>query len=224
MSQNYIPRLYDFLRRVAVNNNREWFHANKTEYDELRAAWLEDIERLIALMTSWEPSLASQNARSAAYRFYRDTRFSQDKSPYKTYFSAAFSPFGRSTHRACYYLDMGIRPEAGFYGGLWCPDSAMLRKLRAAIVDNIEEFEEILADKELSRYYPGWIGETLKTVPKGWERNHPQAHLLRLKDYGKYSPADERFFAAPDWVERASERFQILRPLIDFFNYSLDEE
>lgn len=223
MRQNYIPQLYDFLRRVAQNNNREWFHANKTEFDDLRMQWLEDVDRLIALMSTWDPSLITQNARSSAYRFYRDTRFSQDKSPYKTFFSAAFSPFGRSTHRACYYLEMGLRPESGLYGGMWCPDSAMLRKMRNAIVDNIEEFEEILSDNEFIKHYPGWVGDMLKTTPKGWARNHPQADLLRLKDYGKFCPADEAFFSISDWVERTSERFQILRPFIDFLNYSLDE-
>ena len=76
----------------------------------------------------------------------------------------------------------------------------------------------------MSREFPGWCGSTLKTVPKGYDRNHPQAHLLRLKDYGKFHHCDEAFFSDPSWPERAAEKFGILKPLVDFLNYSIDEE
>lgn len=229
MSQKYYTcQLFDFLHRVAANNNREWFHRHKSEYDELRALWLDDLDRLLKLMTLWEPQLAAQTAKTCAYRFYRDTRFSQDKSPYKTFFSAAISPWGRKTHRAGYYLHMGIDEEnlwggSGLYGGLWCPDSPMLQKMRHAIVDNIEEFEEITRNPEFLKHYPSWIGESLKNVPKGWEKDHPQASLLKLKEYGRLCSCKEEFFRDPAWVEIAAERFALLKPLVDFINYSLDE-
>ena len=70
--------LYEFLDRVAVNNNRPWFAEHRREYDELRARWIEDLDKLIACMSVWEPGMATQSGRSAAYRFYRDTRFSPD--------------------------------------------------------------------------------------------------------------------------------------------------
>ena len=65
---------------------------------------------------------------------------------------------------------------------------------------------------------------SLKTIPKGYDRNHPQAHLLRLKDYGKFHPCNEAFFSDPSWPEHASELFSILKPLVDFLNYSVEEE
>ncbi len=225
MAENYIPRLYEFLREVACNNNREWFRANKSRYDELRELWLADLDRLLSMMSVYEPGLVSQSAKTCAYRFYRDTRFSLDKSPYKTFFSAAISPMGRNAARAAYYLQIDIRPEeSGLYGGLWCPDAAMLRKMRNAIVDNIEEFQEIINNPKLEKYYPGWLGDKLKTIPKGWDKNHPQAELLKLKSYGRYCRCDERFFSGERWVETAAERFHVIKPLIDFINYSLDED
>lgn len=229
MAQYYTHQLFDFLHRIAINNNREWFHANKHEYDDLRARWMEDVDRMLSLMTCWEPQLASQSARSCAYRFYRDTRFSQDKSPYKTFFSAAISPWGRKLPRAGYYLHMGIDEEnlwggSGLYGGLWCPDATMLRKMRHAIVDNIEEFEEIINNREFVKYFPSWIGDSLKNVPKGWDKEHPQAHLLKLKEFGRLNSCKEVFFHDPAWVEIAAQRFSLLKPLNDFINYSLDEE
>lgn len=225
----YTYRLFNFLRQVACNNNREWFHGHKEEYDELRAMWLDDLDKLLSVMSVWEPDLASQTAKTCAYRFYRDTRFSLDKSPYKTFFSAAISPYGRKTRKAGYYLHMGIDGDntyagSGLYGGIWCPDAPMLNKLRRAIVDNIEEFEVIINDNKLTQYFPSWIGESLKSIPKGWDKNHPQAELLKLKEYGRFLPCNETFFKSPDWIEIAAERFSRLKPFVDFLNYSIDED
>lgn len=228
MSKNtnsYMPRLRNFLQQVALNNNREWFAAHKELYTELRDLWLDDVQRLINAMSSFEPRLEGATARSCAYRFYRDTRFSPDKSPYKTFFSAAFSPYGKnSSQHAGYYLQTGIDSDSGLWGGIYCPSSDLLKKLRRAIVDNIEEFDEIVHDPQLQKLYPGWTGEMLKTAPKGWDKDHPQIELLRLKDYGKFHPCAPGFFDRADWPERSAELFSVLKPLIDFLNYSIDEE
>ncbi len=222
----YIKQLYEFLEEISHNNNREWFAANKSRYEELRTQWMADLDRMVMHMTAWEPKLAGQNAKTCAYRFYRDTRFSPDKTPYKLYFAAAISPWGRKTERAAYYLQMGLPTsfgDSGLYGGLWCPESKLLKKVRLAIVDNIEEFTEIIDAPEMKTLYPGWVGSRLKTVPKGWDRNHPYAEILRNKDFGKYHHCDENFFLDPSWPERAAELFRVLKPFNDFLNYSIDE-
>ena len=226
---SYVARLYDFFRQLEINNNREWFKANRAEYDELRELWLADIDRLIRHMTGWYPEMAGLTASRCAYRIYRDTRFSLDKTPYKLYFSAGFGPNGKSGHGAGYYLQMGPgrfagAVESGLYGGIWCPESSVLKKLRKAIVDNIEEFEEITSALESSGKYHGWWGERLKTIPKGYDRNHPQAELLRLKEYGRFMPADMDYFNDPAWPEKVADDFRPLRPMLDFFTYSLEEE
>ena len=222
--QSTYTKLFDFLNRLAANNDRAWFADHKQEYDDLRNAWLGDLGRLINAMSEWLPGMQTQTPASCAYRIYRDTRFSPDKTPFKTYFSAAFSPYGRKTHYASFYLDMGIdESSTGLYGGLWCPEAPVLSKLRHAIVDNIEEFTEIISAPAMKRDFPGWIGNRLKTIPKGWERNHPQAELLRLKDYGKFHHCPHTFFNDPDWPIRAAELYHVLLPLIEFFNYSIDE-
>ena len=95
---------------------------------------------------------------------------------------------------------------------------------RNAIVDNIEEFRAIIDAPDMKRYYPGWISESLKSAPKGWPKDHPDIDLLRLKDYGKFCRCDEKFFDTPDWPAKVAERFRILKPMVDFLNYSIDEE
>lgn len=216
------PPLFEFLDRLAENNNRPWFQAHKAEFDRLRLQWYDDIDRLIAACSQWEPAYAWLNGKDCSFRIYRDTRFSPDKTPYKTYFSAALTPLGKSSHLAGMYIAAG-KGDCGIYGGLWAPDRDVLRKMRRAIVDNIEEFEEILNEPELRRLYPGWWGETLKTVPKGWPKDHPQAKYLRLLHYGKELDLSPEFFADPDWPVRAAELMRPLKPLIDFLNYSMTE-
>lgn len=221
----YIERLYRFLDALTENNNREWFALHKGEYDELRALWMEDIDRMIELMGVWSPDLLSQSAKTAAYRIYRDTRFSLDKTPYKTFFSAAVSDRGRKVQRAGYYIEIGNARyyDQGLYAGLWSLDSAMLKKMRHAIVDNIEEWEEIVHAPELLRNFPEWCSDTIKTIPKGWDRNHPQAEYLRMTNYGRFRAMPREYYLDPSWPERSAELFSSMKPLIDFLNYSLDE-
>jgi uncharacterized protein (TIGR02453 family) len=223
MSGYYMPRLYAFLEELGRNNDRPWFAAHRAEYDELRALWLADVQRLVDDMALWEPAMKGREAREFVYRIYRDTRFSPDKTPYKTYFSAAPGPFGRSGEYAGYYLQLGPGGDSGIYGGCWCPSSPVLRKLRHAIVDNIEEFLEIVDNTELQREFPGWCSSMLKTIPKGWNRNHPQAFYLRMTNYGKFRELPADFFFSPDWPLRASALMKTLKPLVDFINYSIDE-
>lgn len=216
----YVNQLYDFLSRLEANNNREWFRSHKSEYDELRVLWLEDIRRLIAAMSEWDPSLSHLDPKRAAYRIYRDTRFSQDKTPYKTHFSVNLS-----TRPAGYYLQMSpnVKKYQGLYAGIWCPERDLLKKLRHAIVDNIEEWEEILSEPGLKKYFNVVASSSLKTAPKGWPKDHPDVKWLRLNDYGLEDTVSPKFFLDPEWPFKAADRLRLTKPFVDFLNYSAEE-
>lgn len=219
--------LYEFLDAVQANNNRPWLAAHRADYERLREQWMADLQRLIACMTSWEPPMAYVTAKDSSYRFYRDTRFSPDKSPFKTFFSAALSPEGKKSRLASFYIQIDSRAEEnGIYAGLWMPDAAMLRKLRTAIVDNIEEWEEILSGKEFLKYWPQWVHSCppLKTAPAGWPKDHPQIEYLRMRDFGRFCKCDRAFFSDSAWPEIVSNRMRAAKPFVDFINYSLTEE
>lgn len=221
MAEYYVPELYGFLKELRQNNNREWFHAHKAEYDRLREAWLADLQRLIDLMGQWDPRLLRFPAKECAHRIYRNLRFSQDKTPFKTYFSAFISPYGRHhDNHAGYYLHLDPdEKEGGLYGGIWWPEAPLLKKLRHAIVDNIEEWEEAVGSLEAE-----WVGDELKTAPKGWPKDHPQIKWLRMKSIGVRAEAGEKFFSSPGWVEKASGEFRAMSPMVNFINYSIEEE
>lgn len=215
-------QLFDFLTRLAENNDRPWFAANRAEFDALREQWIDSVQRIVNALAVDDPSLRGVRASDCVYRIYRDTRFSHDKSPFKTYFSALISPTGRHCDRACYYVHVGVE-ECAVYGGVWSPEASVLKKLRRAIVDNIEEFREITETPEIEALYPGWYGRKLKTAPKGYDRDHPDIDLLRLTEYGKCHELDRAFFDAADWPEKVASMLRILKPMNDFLNYSIDE-
>ena len=94
---------------------------------------------------------------------------------------------------------------------------------RNAIIDNIEEFREITEAPEVEDLYPGWYGRKLKTAPKGYDRDHPDIDLLRLTEFGKEHRLDRDFFDDPEWPEKIAAMLQVLKPMNDFLNYSIDE-
>lgn len=217
-----MKQLYNFLSQLSDNNNREWFAEHKAEYEALRAEWLQQVQILINELAVYDPALRHVQAKDCAYRIYRDTRFSHDKTPYKTYFSALISPRGRHFDRACYYLHMGP-DESALYVGLWNPEGRVLKKLRKAIVDNVDEFRETYSSPEAMKYFPEWWGRQLKTAPQGYDRDHPDIDLLRLTEYGRCNHLTAKFFEKPGWQREAARRFALLKPLNDFLNYSIDE-
>lgn len=218
--------LYRFLDRLKHNNTREWFNAHRDEYDDLRRRFLEDLDRMLALMATWDTTFAGMKASEGVWRINRDTRFSLDKSPYKTHFSAGYSRGGRKSIYAGYFLDLGYPRdyETGLYVGKWMYPTPVMTKLRKAIVDNIEEFEEIIHDPALLANFPSWCSDSLKKAPKGWDPAHPNIDLLRLVTLARHSEKGFDYYNDPAWPEKTAEIFHTASPLINFINYSIDED
>lgn len=214
---NYMCHLFDFLNRLALNNNREWFHQNKPEFDKLRQLWLNDMQRLVNVMSEYDPSLKGVDAKDCVYRIYRDIRFSPNKLPYKTYFSAVIAQGGRKTQKGCCYLH--VQPgECGLHGGIWCPEMPLLTQLRHEVEDNIEEFLSILNDKEFKKRYK-LTGDSLKSMPKGFDKNVPYGEYIKMKEYLVSMPVDDKYFESGDWVEQVANDFKFMKPFNDFLNY-----
>lgn len=220
-------KLYDFLTRLDANNNRDWFKQHKAEWDDLRLQWIDDINLLIARISNWEPRFKTLDAKDCIFRIYRDIRFKSDKSPYKTWVCAGISIYGKNSHNGGYYVQAG--PEShlsdsfsGLFGGVWLPETNVLNKLRKAIVDNYDEFSDIIHNPKMLKYFPNWTGYKLKRVPRGFDTNAPYAELMKLKEFGRANDCNQKFFEG-DWTSRASERLETLKPLVDFLNYSIEE-
>lgn len=218
-----MKELFKFLTELAQNNNREWFLEHKAEYQKLKAAFEDDVSKIIALIATYDDELKNVSAKDCTYRIYRDIRFSPDKTPYKTFISAFMTKNGRKLNRAGYYLH--IEPgKSMLCGGLWFPDAPLLKAVRRAVYDNADELMEIMHRPEMHRLFPDLEHESsLKKVPAGFSKDFQYPELLKLKDFGvMYYPSDEYFYDK-EWTKKVAEDFRPVKELNDFFNYTVDE-
>lgn len=215
---------FSFFEELKYNNNREWFAENKSRYQEIRDWWTAGMEEVRAKVLNEWPEVAYSDIKT--FRVYRDTRFSLDKTPYKTHIGSTVAPPGvYNVHNAGFYIEAGIpSSDSGVFCGVWAPETKVLNKLRHAIVDNIEEWEEIVSAPKLNQYYNDWFGERLKTAPKGWPKNHPQIEYLRLKHIGRQASMTKKQFESSHWTDHIAERIVAALPLLHFLHYSLNEE
>ena len=216
-SASDMREVLDFLRQLAINNDRTWFKANKDRFDALRSPWEQDMERLIALVADYDPQARGLSVKDSVYRIYRDIRFSHDKRPYKDYFSGVIGRGGRHTVQSCYYVHFGVQ-ELMLCGGIWWPEKAILEQLRGLIDAEPDEFLAIVNHTDItSRYH--WESRSLKTMPKGFPKDHPLAQFLKMKEFLLVMRPSEEYFSCEDWVERVAADLQPLKPVHDFLNY-----
>jgi uncharacterized protein (TIGR02453 family) len=214
---------FKFLKELRENNNREWFKKNKVRHEVLHREYINVVQQLIGKIAIFDAEIAGLDAKSCIYRIYRDIRFSQDKTPYKTHFGAYMTGFGgRTSPYGGYYLH--VEPDNSFVsGGVWCPSPAMLKKLRHDIYDNVEEFIAILENKKFKKVYGELEGEVLKRMPDGFPRDSPYENILRHKYFVVSSVKSEEFFYSEDWLEKVMEDFKVLYPFNRFLNYTIGE-
>ena len=159
-SSSNIRQIMEFLRQLAVNNDRTWFKARKAQYDALRSPWEQDMERLIGLVANYDSQARGLSVKDSVFRIYRDIRFSHDKSPYKTYFSGVIGRGGRHAVQSCYYVHMGVQ-EMMLCGGIWWPEKAVLDQLRGLIDAEPQEFLDIVTSPAITSRYQ-WMSRTTR--------------------------------------------------------------
>ena len=224
MGRNYtgIDVVYAFLSNIAIHNDRAWFVEHRDEYDRARMIFEDMAQQLINRLSVIDTSLAHLTVRDCTYRFYRDTRFSEDKSPYKQHFGVYVAAHGKKAFHGGYYLH--IQPgECMIAGGAYCLPSNILKAVRQSIVDETEEFRGIVEDPEFKRLFPIIGMDRLKTLPVGFPRDYPYPEYLRPKDYSIATSISDDFLRQDNWLEQTVAVFQKMKPFIDFVNYTIDD-
>lgn len=203
--------IFDFLSDVEKNNNRVWFAENKQRYDDCKENILIDFKNIYNQLAEFDALEAIK-----VYRIYRDVRFSKDKLPYKTNFSM-YAGRLKPQNRGGYYLQ--IEPGKSFVGGgFWGPNTEDLLRIREEIAID-DELEQIINDSEFKTYYGEMQGESLKTAPKGFDKNHDRIELLRMKQFLFTKSFTDEEVLASDFDKKVIEAFKKLRP---FFEYMTD--
>lgn len=216
-----ISAIFRFLKELAANNNREWFQAHKQLYTEVQKDFEDLLATVIARISTFDESVAGILPRDCTYRIYRDTRFTLDKTPYKTHLGGYINAHGKKSEHCGYYIH--VEPDGCMLaGGSWCLDTKVLKAVRQAIYDNIDEYRSIVEDPAFKQYFPV-IGENrLKTAPKGFPKDFAYMDYLKCKDYTCCHYVPDEFFLASDFLDRTEEVFRQLKRFADFTNYTID--
>jgi uncharacterized protein (TIGR02453 family) len=210
-----------FFRGLKKNNSREWFQARKAVYEEkVKAPMLELVTALNAGLVRFAPAYVTDPAK-AVYRIYRDTRFSPNKTPYKTHIAALFMPRGLVKH-ASGSLYFSVSPdEVEVAGGIYMPGPEELLTVRNHLAGNHERLRGILRDNKLRSLLGDLCGDTLTRIPKGFPNDHPAADLLRMKQWYVFVELDPGLALSPGLFDEVLMRFRAMLPLVDFLNEPL---
>lgn len=205
----------DFLELLKENNNREWFNDRKSTFkeieDEMKKFYVE-VEKLL--------NQKDDIQRTKAYRIYRDIRFSKDKTPYKQHFAAIFIR-RKPELRGSYYIHIQPGGKSEIGGGFWKPNKEDLQRVRKEWEIDASEIKEILDDKNFKKYWGKMYGESLKTAPMGFDKDHPDIDLINYKQWiFSHSFSDEEVLA-PDFAQKVAAYFQTLRAFFDYMSVVL---
>ena len=212
----FSPEALKFLKALKKNNDREWFQPRKEEYERLwRAPMIELVTALQADVLKFAPDYVHDEPSKAVFRIYRDTRFSKNKTPYKTHVAASLRRQGLAKDGGGFYFHV---EEKGVTvaGGVYAPMPHELRAIREHLAEHHEQFQKLL--KKNKSLTGELLGETLTRVPKGFDPEHPAADLLRRKQfYFDFTVGPEIITTSALYTELL-KRFKAMAPVVEFLN------
>lgn len=209
--------MLQFLEHLRKNNTREWFASNKGEFKaiemEAKAFYRSIMDKL---------NRHDEIEKLKFFRIYRDVRFSHDKTPYQEHFAGSFTRAG-TTRRGGYYLR--IKPDASFIAtGFWGPEKDDLYRIRKELVHDASEFIDVIGSNPLKKVWGRLQGYSLKTAPKGFDKEHPQIGLIRQKQFiFRRNYTDSRVLAS-DFLEEVDNSFKAIRPFFDLMSEILSTD
>ena len=218
-----IDNILSFLADLSKNNNKDWFDVNRSRYEVVKKEFTYVASFFISGICSFDSSLENLQAKDTIFRINRDIRFSNDKTPYKTYLGSYMIKGGRKNWGAGYYLH--LEPNNVFIAvGLHCPNKDWLTKVREEIAENGDVLHKIMNTKKFKDIWGDFGGEEsysgkLKKAPKDFDPNHKYIELIKMKGYDLahyYSKNDYKDWNM--WSKSVLSNFKLAKPVNDFFN------
>ena len=198
----------NFLSQLKKNNNREWFTANKTTYQNAHSEAKEFYESLMNDLNKHDVIEKLKH-----FRIYRDVRFSKDKTPYQPHFACSFSRAG-AERRGGYYIR--IRPgESAIATGFWNPEPKDLLRIRKEFEHHADDFRRIIEKPGFKKYWGSLEGEGVKTAPKGFDKDHPDIDLIRRKQFIFVRNFTDRQVTSKNFFQEVSDSYKAIRPFFD---------
>jgi uncharacterized protein (TIGR02453 family) len=207
-----------FLRSLKRHNNREWFQQHKDIYEHSVKGPMEDLISALATdFAKFAPEMVA-SPKASAYRIYRDTRFTKDKSPYKTHVAAVFPRTGLGKHEgAGFYLHIAPT-ELLLGGGLYMPLPEDLSAVREAIAAHPKSFLKVIDSAQFRRFFGSMAGERLSRVPRGFPADHPAADFLRYKQFLASRTLTAEAATTASFYRLVVDTFRAMVPFVRFLN------
>ena len=212
--------ILDFLQDLAHNNDRTWFEANRESYKHVKMRMDEIAAEFIEAVAEFDSSVEGVRVKDATYRIYRDTRFSKDKSPYKTWFGVYVCPRGKKSGLSGYY--MHVEPDQNHYmlcTGAYCPTAGEIKSVREEIMTEGDAFVESINAAE--GFEIDW-SSALKRMPQGWSAEDPHSEYYRLRNFLLMKLVDKNYFLRPNAVKCAAEDMQRTKAFNDTLNRAIE--
>lgn len=213
------PATFEFIADLRRNNNREWFETNRGRYETARADFVSFLGVLIMELGAFDLSVEGLNPKRCVFRINRDTRFSDNKAPYKGNFGARILPGGsKSLHLRTGYF-MNIEPGRCLIGGgAFRPEKEWLGTIRTRIATDSTRIREILSNRTFKKNFGDLQGEAVATAPRGFERDHPDIDLIRQKSFLARHMLDNEAMFRPGFLKHAARVYKSLKPLKDYLD------
>jgi uncharacterized protein (TIGR02453 family) len=219
MFPGFPPEALKFLRALERNNRREWFQPRKEIFDtKLKAPMMDLVEAINAQLPGFAPEHIN-DPKKAVYRIYRDTRFSPDKTPYKTHIAAIFPRRGLGRQSSAgFYVHLSPK-SVGIAGGAYMPGREELLAIRTWIAENHAAFRK--ASRGPEKLMGKLHGDSLTRAPKGFDPEHPAADLIRMKSWLYWIELEAGMAESPKLLAEVMKRFRSAAPVIDMLNAPL---
>ena len=208
--------IINFLEELAANNDRAWFEANRDRYKAVKSRMDAVAKDFIEAVAAFDPSVEGVQVKDATYRIYRDTRFTKDKSPYKTWFGVYVCPRGKRSGLSGYY--MHVEPDQNHYmlcTGAYCPTAGEIKSVREEIMTEGDAFVETIRQAE--GFDIDW-STAYKRMPQGWSAEDPHSEYYRLRNFLLVKLIDRDFVLSDDFISRAADQMSRTRPFNDTLN------
>lgn len=206
---------FDFLQKLKKNNNREWFNEHKPAYQQ-ELQHLENFAEALLGKLNTHDLIETPSGKKSLYRIYRDTRFSKDKTPYKTHWSGSFKRATKQRRGGYYFhIEQGNSFVAG---GFFGPVPADLKLIRDDITFDPTPLQKILQSKAFTSSFGKLEGEQLKNAPKGYPADHVAIDLLRYKQYLLIRRFTDEQVMDETFLDEANKTFKAMRPFFDYMS------
>jgi uncharacterized protein (TIGR02453 family) len=215
---HFDPELFQFLKELKKNNNREWFNQNKSRYErDVRDPMLAFVGDFSKHLVKISPHMLAipKKTGGSLFRIHRDTRFSKDKTPYKTHAALQFRhEAGKDAHAPGFYL--GLEPgKVAMGAGVWHPAGDVLLKIRQAIAHDPKGWKKVTTGKRFTdRFSLG--GESLKKPPRGFDKEHPAIEEIKRKDFFGFVELDEKTALSPTLMKNFVDHCKAASPMMKF--------